>query len=288
MNTAERRERRVLARDLPSEIEVASSHGARLTDTRGRTYIDFVMGWCVGNFGWQHPTLLRRAREFRGPDYVYPGYSYRPWTELAELLLRIAPGKLAKCVRATGGSEAVDFAMQAAMLHTGRSKFLSIEGAYHGDSLAALSLGGTPRRKRLRGLLQECETFAPPLDETALSRVEPLLKRRDVAALVMEPVVMNLGVLIPTKAFMSGVQRLCRRYGTLLVIDEVATGFGRTGRIFAAEHYRLNPDVLCLAKAITGGAAGLGATLLSAPVARSMEKHGDFYSTYGWRSRARR
>jgi 4-aminobutyrate aminotransferase-like enzyme len=86
------------------------------------------MGWCVGNLGWNNRVLSRQIGRFTGPDYVYPGYTYRPWAELAELLVGVAPGRTNKSFRATGGSEAVDIALQAAMLHTGRKGFLSLEG----------------------------------------------------------------------------------------------------------------------------------------------------------------
>jgi acetylornithine/succinyldiaminopimelate/putrescine aminotransferase len=98
----------------------------------------------------------------------------------------------------------------------------------------------------------------------------------------MEPVPINLGVLMPPRSFMSGLQKLCRRHGTLLVMDEVASGFGRTGRLFACEHFGLEPDILCLGKALTGGYAAMGATLMTPAVARSMQEKGSFYSTFGW------
>src|SRR6187402_2520353 len=102
-----RRPQRVLARDLPAELEVAATEGSIVTDSRGRKYIDFVMGWCVGNFGWRPAAIAKAIERFKGPDYVYPGYAYAPWTELARLLVSLAPRPLTTCFRATGGSEAV-------------------------------------------------------------------------------------------------------------------------------------------------------------------------------------
>jgi acetylornithine/succinyldiaminopimelate/putrescine aminotransferase len=107
-------------------------------------------------------------------------------------------------------------------------------------------------------------------------------RRRDVAALIIEPISINLGVLIPEKGFFERVANLCQRYGTLFIADEVATGFGRTGKLFAVEHYNLQPDIMCLAKAITGGYSPMGAMLTTAAIGRSMEEKGSFYSTYGW------
>ena len=279
-------EARFLARDEPGELQVARTEGSFVFDKKSRRYIDFMMGWCVGNFGWGKAVLVKEAKTFRGPDYVYPGYSYAPWAELAKLLVSIAPPGLTKAFRATGGSEAVDLALQAAMIHTGRRGFISLEESYHGNSLGGLSVGDSKKRECVRNLLPHCSKIKPPLNEQALGQVERRLKGRKVAAFIMEPISINLGVLIPEQRFMQGLQRFCRKYGTLLIADEVATGFGRTGKLFASEHFDLRPDIMCVAKAITGGLGGMGATLMTAPVAKSMEEHGNFYSTYGWHPRS--
>jgi acetylornithine/succinyldiaminopimelate/putrescine aminotransferase len=281
------RRREPLARDLPAELQVAATNGSTLTDSRGRKYIDFVMGWCVGNFGWRREATTKAMERFKGPDYVYPGYSYAPWTELARLLTSLAPRSLTSCFRATGGSEAVDLALQAAMIHTGRRAFLSLEDSYHGNSLAGLSIGASESRERLKNLLPHCAKVAAPLDAKALRSIEQRLKRRDIAAFIMEPISINLGVLIPEKDIIQRVRDLCRRYGTLFIADEVACGFGRTGRVFACEHFDLDPDMLCVAKAMSGGLAPIGAVVATAPIAQSMEeKDGTFYSTYGWHPRS--
>jgi 4-aminobutyrate aminotransferase-like enzyme len=284
--TVARSERRFLARDMPSELEIARSSGSFLVDTRGRKYVDFVMGWCVGNFGWGHGDASKAIARFKGPDYVYPGYSYRRWTELAALLASIVPGTLTKCFRATGGSEAVDIALQAAMVHTGRQKFVSIEDSYHGNSIGGLSVGASDNRESCPNLLPHCHKIPAPLDDRALGTFEQRLKHRDIAAVIMEPIGINLGILIPTREWMTELQRLCRKFGTLLIMDEVATGFGRTGTLFATEQFDIKPDIMCVAKAITGGVSGLGAVIATPAVAKSMEDNGTFYSTYGWHPRS--
>jgi acetylornithine/succinyldiaminopimelate/putrescine aminotransferase len=172
------------------------------------------------------------------------------------------------------------------MIHTGRGKFVSLEDSYHGNTLAAMSIGASSYRGKIPNLLRGCAKVKPPLGEKAIDRIEARLKRRDVAAFVMEPISMNLGVLVPEDGFMPELQRLCRKHGTLLVMDEVATGFGRTGTLFASEQFAIKPDMMTLAKAITDGVGGMGAMLASPQVARSMEDDGNFYSTYGWHPRS--
>ncbi|PTR14410.1 putrescine aminotransferase/taurine--2-oxoglutarate transaminase [Nitrosospira sp. Nsp2] len=280
------REQRFLGRKIPGALQVTKAEGSFIFDDRGRKYIDFVMGWCVGNFGWGNEVLTNAAAEFDGPDYVFPGHSYGPWTELAELLASISPGKLMKSFRATGGSEAVDIALQAAMVHTGRQKFLSLEGSYHGNAIGGLSVADSKNRQQCRNLLPHCYKVELPLDNEALERIDKFLKTEEFAAFIMEPISVNLGVLIPEMEFMTELAKLCRRYGTLLIMDEVATGFGRTGTLFASERYHLEPDIMCIAKAVTGGLGGLGATITTAAVARSMEENGSYYSTYGWHPRS--
>jgi adenosylmethionine-8-amino-7-oxononanoate aminotransferase len=261
------------------ELEIVDAQGSKLITADGNRYIDFTMGWCVGNFGWSHEVARSAIRNFDGPPYVSPGHTYRPWEELAELLVTMAPGKLKKVYRATGGTEAVDIALQLAMAYTRRGKFLSIEGCYHGNSVATGSIGGYTR-DTYPNLLTNCHKISPPLNKQKLEKVESALKQKDVAAFIMEPVLCSLGGMVPEQEFMQGVQALCNKYGTLFIADEVATGFGRTGTWFACEHFDLKPDILCLAKAITGGFAPMGAVMTTSDIADSVEE--EYYSTYGW------
>ena len=281
--TLKQRARKYLGRGSDSDdLQVTRAEGSHVFDANGKRYIDFTSGWCVGNLGWGNDEIRAQLRRFNGPSYVTPSTLYAPWVDLAELLAKLAPGKLTKSFRATGGSEAVDLALQGAMLHTQRGKFLALEGSFHGNTLAAISVASTEDREPMPNFLRGCEKIAAPLDEKALARVEARLRRRDVAAFIMEPVSINLGVVRPEDKAMAELQRICRRTGTLLIMDEVACGFGRTGKLFASEHFPIEPDILCLAKALTGGHAAMGAAIMTEPVARSMEKDGSFYSTFGW------
>ncbi len=282
MNTQDK-DKKYLGRDNPPRhLEVARAQGNYVYDNKGRKYVDFFMGWCVGNVGWGVREIVNEIKKFNGPNYVSPGYLYKPWAELAELLASIAPGNLTKSFRATGGTEAVEIALQAAMAHTKRHKFISIEGSYHGHSIGAMSIGSSGFRGWYKNLLPGCYKIKPPLDAEAGKRIEKILSKRDVAAFISEPVICNLGVVIPTKEFFDIVQKACKKYGTLFIADEVATGFGRTGKMFACEHYGIKPDIICLAKGLTGGFGALGATIMTEEVAKSMEFSFSFYSTFGW------
>ena len=272
-----------MSTEEPEDIQVARTTDEFIYDQHGKRYIDFNAGWCVGNLGWGRKEIQSKINPAKIPGYITPGHHYRGWVDLAELLASITPGELQKSVRATGGTEAVEAAMQIAMLYTGRTKFLSVEGSYHGNSLATLSIGSSENRDQFGNLLPKCLKITPPLDANAANKVETRLKNKDVAALIMEPVICNLGVMIPEHAFMKNIGALCRRYGTLLVMDEVACGFGRTGKLFACEHFAIKPDILCLAKAITGGYASMGACMTTPKIANKVLKNGfQFYSTYGW------
>ena len=268
--------------ESPLDIEVEKVEGNYVFSTDGKKYLDLLMGWCVGNLGWGNQQIREAIRSYNGPDYIYPQMRYAPWTELSALLAAIAPGDLEVCFRTTGGSESVDTAMQIAMAYTGRRKFLSIEDSYHGNSIAPLSVGATSNRENIEMLLPNCAKIDKPLNDDTISKVETQLKKGDVAAFIMEPVLCNLGVHIPSLGFMQELRRLCTKYGTLLILDEVATGFGRTGKTFASEHFKIEPDVMCLGKAITGGYAPMGAVITTHIIADRVHDKVSIYSTYGW------
>jgi acetylornithine/succinyldiaminopimelate/putrescine aminotransferase len=261
--------------DETAELEISRAEGCLLFDRRGKRYIDFAAGWSGGQLGWDREELRKAVREFEGPDGVNPSFRYTRWDELAAELVAIAPGQLRKCYRATGGTEAVEIALQLAMASTGRRGFVAIEGSYHGNSIAAVSVAEG-------GALPGCRHLKPPLDEGAIGRLDRLLQGGRIAAFIFEPVICNLGVVIPDDRFMRAVLRTCKKHGTLLIADEVACGFGRTGRLFACEHWNLKPDLLCMAKGISGGHAALGATMATAKVAAAAGDDVSFYSTFGW------
>ena len=275
-----------LGRENDAEpLRVVKTKGSFVHTADGRRYLDLYMGWCVGNLGWGRKEILDRLRRFDGPDYVPPIYQYAPWDDLASRLVRLAPGRMGRCFRATGGTEAVEIALQAALAFTKRRKVLSLEGSYHGNSFLTNAVGS--RDKALRHAFPKGNPrLKPPLDEAALGRVEKALRGGEVAAVILEPILLPHAVQSPTEEFMMGLASLCREHGTLLVMDEVATGMGRTGKLFATEHYKVEPDIVCLAKGLTGGYGAMGATLMTDEVASGIEGEFGFYSTYGWHPRS--
>jgi adenosylmethionine-8-amino-7-oxononanoate aminotransferase len=275
-------DKKYFGRDSSKDLEIVSAEDSYLYDASGKQYIDLLGGWCVGNLGWSNKEISRAIAEFKGPPYIHPSLYYRPWAELAELIASMAPGKLQKVYRTTGGSESVEAALLMAICYTGRNKFLSLEDSYHGNTMGALSIGASENREQYSNLPKGFYKIKKPLDDKALDRIETRLKNKDIAAFVMEPVICNLGVTIPGHDFMKNLQKLCRKYGTLLVMDEVATGFGRTGKMFATEHYDIEPDIMTMGKAITGGYAGMGATITTEKIAKKIEGKFSLYSTYGW------
>ena len=271
-------DRKFLGRDGTCvRVEYFKSKGNYIIDSKRKKFIDFLSGWNVGNVGWGVKEIRKEIRDFEGPEYVDPYSLYKPWVDLAELLSEITPGKLVKSFRATGGPEAVEIALQASMLHTKRQKFVANKYSYHGHSIGTMSLMKRPGFNFLDSYQIEA-----PLDAKAGKEVEKLLSKGDVAAYISEPIIMNLGVEIPTQEYWIIVQNACKKYGTVLIVDEVATGFGRTGKLFASEHYNLKPDIMCLGKALTGGYGALGATIMTEELAKSMEVDFSFYSTFGW------
>jgi len=252
---------------------IEAAEGSELIDTEGRRYLDGVSSlWCNVH-GHRHPAIDAAVREQLGrvAHSTMLGLSH-PWaTELAARLVEIAPPGLNRVFYSDSGSTAVEVALKMAFQywqhrggqHVRKTSFISLEGGYHGDTLGSVSVGGMPLFH---------STFEPLLFRS--HRVEPgnldqvarvlAMHEEDVAAIVMEPLVQGAaGMVTHPPGFLRAVRRLCDRHGVLLICDEVATGFGRTGTMFACEQEGVSPDLLCLAKGLTGGYMPLAATLAS-------------------------
>ncbi len=234
---------------------------AYLIDADGQRYLDLISGYGVFTLGRNHPDVISAVR-----DVLAAATANLPQLGvtllngvLAEQLLARAPDSVAAMVPANTGTEAVEAAMKIARAATGRPRLLYADHAFHGLTLGALSLNGNEEfRAGFGPLLPGCD-HVPFGDAGALERE---LARGDVAAVIVEPV-QGKGVHLPPDGYLSTVQRLCRESGALFVCDEVQTGLGRTGRFLALEHWDLAPDMICLAKALSGGLVPIGAVLVS-------------------------
>src|SRR3954447_20840273 len=239
-----------------------------LIDIHGRHYIDGVSSlWCNVH-GHRHPAIDVAVREQmdRVSHSTMLGLSHRPAIELAERLVDIAPEGLTRVFYSDSGSTATEIALKMAFQFwhqqgERRTRFISLNDAYHGDTIGSVSVGGIDLFHSAYGPLLFESLHAEPGD---VEHMEQLLShhRGEVAAVIVEPLVQGAaGMLVHPEGYLRQVRELCDRFGVLLICDEVATGFGRTGRMFACEHEDVSPDFLCLAKGITGGYLPLAATL---------------------------
>ena len=221
-------------------------------------------GFGMFNVGRNNPRVraaLVEALELETPGSVQLGVSLLPGL-LAEELLKRTPGRLARVLFTSSGTEAVEAALKLGRAATGRSRVLSTVHGFHGLTLGALSANGGPHFVERFGPLLPGFSQVPFGDLDALERE---LGSEEVALFLLEPV-QGHGVYLPPAGYLEGAQELCRRYGTLFAVDEVQTGFGRTGKLFAFEHWGLTPDLVTVAKSLSGGYVPVGALLMAQPV----------------------
>jgi len=242
--------------------------GCYLYDDEGRRYLDFLAGFGVFALGRGHPAITRALREALDadlPNLVQMDCALLPGVLAEALVARAHPG-IERVFFTNSGAEAIESAIKFARSATKRSRVLYCDHAFHGLTTGALSLnGGTEFREGFGALLPGCEKI-PFGDADAL---EQELQRGDVAAFVAEPI-QGKGVNIASDEFWAAAQALCRKYKALLVIDEVQTGLGRTGTFFCYEHWQLQPDIITVSKALSGGYVPVGAMLCSAKVSDSV------------------
>jgi ornithine--oxo-acid transaminase len=243
--------------------------GAELFTSDGRRIVDFLSGYCVHNIGHNHPAILAaliEELEKSGPVMLQSNVPELAG-ELASRLCRRAGGGLSKAFFMSSGSEGVETAIKFARAHTGRVGMLACEGAFHGLTCGALSLmNGEYWRKGFGPLLPET-AFVPFGDLAAL---EKEIRTKRYAAFFVEPIQAEGGIRVPDANYLREAQSLCRRYGTLLVADEVQTGMFRTGPFLASHHFGIEPDIVVLAKALSGGLVPVSAVLMSEEVYRSV------------------
>jgi len=268
----------------PYPLVAARAQGSVVEDVDGNRFLDFVAGIAVCSTGHCHPAVVK-AIEQQSRHLIHicgSDFYYEPMIALAEKLTDIAPGSDPKRVFLTNsGAETVEAAMKLARHHTQRKWIIAFYGAFHGRTMGALSLTSSKVRQKERfGPLVPMVAHAPYGDLDFLENV--LLKSEvppdEVAAIFVEPILGEGGYLVPPAEFLPGLRKLCDRHGILLVADEIQTGMGRTGKMFACDHFKVVPDVLCLAKGIASGMP-IGAVVARADVMNwPVGSHG---STYG-------
>jgi 4-aminobutyrate aminotransferase / (S)-3-amino-2-methylpropionate transaminase / 5-aminovalerate transaminase len=239
-------------------IAAAEARGATLTDVDGNTFVDFAGGVGCLNVGHSHPHVVQAAQEqldrFSHTDFtVVP---YEVYATLSERLLRLAPlGGPAKAAFFNAGTEAVENAVKFARAYTGRAAVIGFEGAFHGRTYLSLALTSKTRPYK-EGLGPFApEVYRVPFNDIAAIRraFQTLVAPEDVAAIVFEPVQGEGGFIPATQEFVEGLRAICDEHGIVMVCDEVQSGFARTGRFFAVEHFGVTPDLITVAKSIAMG-----------------------------------
>lgn len=254
----------------PLALEFVNADGIYLYDNKGKVYIDLVSGVSVSNLGHAHPLIINSIIEqVRNYSHlmVYGEYIQSPQTELAKLLSDNLPTELDNVYFVNSGSEAIEGAMKLAKNYTGRSEIISFKNAYHGSTQGALSILGDEKLKT---------RFRPLIPGTRLlefNNINDLEKISEKTACVIAEVIQAEAGIIPAKeGFLNELRNICSKTGALLIFDEIQTAFGRTGSLFAFEHYNVIPDIICLAKAM-GGGMPLGAFISSKNIMKVLSEN---------------
>lgn len=279
-----------LASYISRRIPIDHGKGCFVYDERGKEYLDCIAGWCVGTVGWGNEEIKKAIiREAEVGRYVPAFLQFRGWEEFAKLLVKHSPNpRLVRAIRCTSGSEAVEFAIKCARAATGRSDIVSIDGVYHGHTYAAASVGDACHRSMgpcLPGFLKIPlpHPLRGPSEPSVIAEFEKLVdaRKKTIAAFLSEPIWTNTGAIVPSPSFYPAIERICRKNKILFIMDEVATGFGHCGALFASQLWGVKPDILCLGKGITGGYSTLASTLITQSIYLKTFRIPS-YSTFGW------
>lgn len=235
----------------PRLFEIVKAEGVYLYGPNGERYLDLVSGFNVSNIGHRHPKVLAAIQQ-QLEKYlhvtVYGEFVQAPQVQFATELLSTLPSSFGSVYLTNSGAEAVEGSMKIAKKYTGRRQIIAAEKAYHGSTQGALSLIGNPAYQ---------EAYAPLLPEIEFIQFNNInsldIITNQTAAVILEAIQGEAGVRVPTTEFMQALRRKCDETGAILIFDEIQTGFGRTGKMFAFEHFGIVPDVLMLAKGIGGG-----------------------------------
>lgn len=265
---------------MPDSIFIERAEGAYLHTKDGRKILDAISSWWVNTHGHCHPKIVEAVRAQAGKleQVIFAGFTHEPAEKLAEKLVSITPASLEHVFFSDSGATAVEAALKMAIGHwaqTGKpkKKIVALEGGYHGDTFGAMSAGARgPFNALYEPYLFEVSFLPFPakgVEEKTFAAFEKHLQGGDVAALILEPLVQGAGGMrIYSEEALQALHALCRKYDALLIADEVMTGFGRTGTLFACQD-AYAPDILCLSKGLTGGYLPMGATLATDAVYRA-------------------
>ena len=267
---------------VPTHL-VESADGVYLNLEGGRRVIDGMSSWWSVIHGYNHPALNQAMKDQidRVSHVMFGGLTHKPAIDLTQKLIDITPKGLDKVFLADSGSVSVEVSLKMALQYwynkdqKAKTHFVTPRGGYHGDTFGAMSVCDPDNGMHhlFQGVLpQNFFVTKPTIDNTqeALSDLETTLKNnhQTIAALILEPIVQGAGGMNIYKSdYLSGSKKLCDEYGVLMIVDEIATGFGRTGKLFACEHANISPDILCLGKAMTGGYMTMAAALTTEKVA---------------------
>lgn len=235
----------------PRLLEIERAEGMYLYDVNGKGYLDLVSGFAVSNTGHRHPKVIQAIKDQVDKHLhltVYGEYIQSPQIKFASKLASILPDNLSSVYFVNSGAEATEGAMKLAKRYTGRYEIISCKNSYHGSTQGALSLMGNEHYK------QAYRPLIPGINLIRFNHLEDLEKiTENTAAVFMETIQGEAGVIVPDKSYMQRLRKRCNETGTLLVLDEIQSGFGRSGKLFAFEHFDIVPDILLSAKGMGGG-----------------------------------
>ncbi len=257
----------------PEMVKIAAAKGAWLEAADGARVFDGVSSWWVVTHGHGHPRIVEaiQRQAARLDQVIFAGFTHEPAEEVARRLIELAPAGLAHVFFSDSGSTSVEVALKMALgffRHRGesRSRIVALEHGYHGDTIGCMSVGARGVfNAPYEPLLFEVERIPFPVagaEQRTLDAFEAICRRDPPAALLLEPLILGAGGMLTYPAFVLGeLKRICEAHRVLFIADEVMTGFGRTGTLFACEQAQVSPDIMCLAKGLTGGAIPLAVTL---------------------------
>jgi taurine--2-oxoglutarate transaminase len=269
---------------------VTGGEGAIIWDENGKKYLDFSSQLFNVNAGHQHPKVIAAIHEqIEKLCYIGPGASNEIRAELCRILAEITPGDLTKTFLSTGGATANENAIKIAKAYTGRPKVISRWRSYHGATYGAMAITGDPRRlpnePSVPGIVRIWDPFCyrcffdktyPECNVFCADQIREVIEvegPKTIAAIIVEPITGSNCRIIPPDGYMQRLRQICDEYKILLVTDEVMTGFGRTGKMFACEHWNVVPDIMTLAKGINNATLPLGATVVGKEIGEYMDDH---------------